>query len=127
MKARIVLLDAAELGRKGRNGEHDTIISGWRNSLDPDELYANLLTCDAAATSTARWCDTDFDKFIDAARATPEQAARSRDYSQAAQRFLDQMPWAALAYPGAAVAANVRLQGVVPGPAAPFMFDRLHW
>lgn len=127
VRARIVLLDPAELGRKGRQGEHDTILSGWRNSLDPDELYANLLTCEAATTSTARWCDAEFDKQIDAARATPDKAKRSAAYTLASQRFEQQAPWAVLAYPSAAVAFSKKLDGVVPGPAALFGFAGLRW
>jgi dipeptide transport system substrate-binding protein len=127
VRARIVLLDNAELARKGRNGEHDAILSGWRNSLDPDELYANLLTCDAASSSTARWCDAEFDRSVDAARATSNQDKRAVDYKAAANRFAAMAPWAVLAYPAAAIAHGDKLGGIVPGPAGPFEFGRLFW
>jgi len=127
VRGSVVTMDAAELGRRGRKGEHDTIISGWRNSLDPDELYANLLTCQASASSTAHWCDADFDKLIEDARETPDLAARTRDYEQAAQRFLGAAPWAVLAYPTAAVVYSSKLTGVEPSSAMPFSFEHLRW
>ncbi|MBV8659484.1 MAG: ABC transporter substrate-binding protein [Burkholderiales bacterium] len=127
VRAEIVPFDAAELGRRSRAGEHETVISGWRNSIDPDELYANLLTCDAAKSSTARWCDPAFDRLIEAARGTLDQATRSKRYEAAAARFIEQAPWAVLAYPEAAIASDRRLGGVEPSPAAPFAFDRLFW
>ncbi|WP_374348761.1 ABC transporter substrate-binding protein [Chitinimonas sp.] len=127
VRARIVLLDAAELSRKGRAGEHDTIVSGWRNSLDPDELYANLLSCESASNSTAHWCDEGFDKLIDAGRASPDRSKRAQAYEAAARRFAEAAPWAVLAYPGMAVAASSKLTGLAPGPAAPFAFERLRW
>ncbi len=127
VKTRLVAMEAAELGRRGRLGEHATVISGWMNSLDPDELYGNLLTCDAAQTSTARWCDKQFDSLIDAARATPQQAKRAKLYEAAAQQFLAASPWAVLVYPKAALAHDARLKGVQPSPAAPFSFERLRW
>lgn len=127
VKVRIVLLDAAELSRKVAMGDHETVLSGWRNSLDPDELYSNLLTTDAASHSASKWSDTAFDKLIDAGRSVADPAKRTQAYVQAAQRFVDQSPWAVLAYPVAAVAVSKRLHGLSPGPAAPFSFDGLHW
>ncbi|MBV8658974.1 MAG: ABC transporter substrate-binding protein, partial [Burkholderiales bacterium] len=127
VRAQIVPFDAAELGRRSRAGEHETVISGWRNSVDPDELYANLLTCDAAKSSSARWCDAAFDQLIDAARGTLDPVKRAKQYEAAAHIVIEQAPWAVLAYPEAAVAADRRLAGVEPSPAAPFAFDRLSW
>lgn len=127
VKAEVVAMESAELGRRGRAGEHDTIISGWMNSTDPDELYANLLTCEAAASSTARWCDAAFDAEVEAARATPDRARRGKAYEAAARRFAAEMPWAVLAYPFATLAHDKRLTGVAPSPAMPFQFDRLAW
>lgn len=126
VRARLVVMEAAELGRRTRLGEHDSVISGWQNSLDPDEIYANLLTCDAAKSSTARWCDAAFDKLIDAGRAASDSKQRSKHYEAAAQRFMEAAPWAVLAYPQASLGYKAGLQGIQPSAAAPFNFARLY-
>ncbi|QDQ28103.1 ABC transporter substrate-binding protein [Chitinimonas arctica] len=127
VRAKVVAMESAELGRRGRLGEHDTIISGWMNSLDPDELYTNLLTCQAATTSTARWCDPAFDAEIAFAQAGSDRAARDKAYRSAAARFVTAAPWAVLAYPYAGLAHDKRLLGVQPSAAAPYQLERLRW
>lgn len=126
VKLRLIVMEAAEMGRRTRLGEHDTVISGWQNSLDPDELYSNLLTCDAARSSSARWCDAEFDQLISKARTTTDERERAKHYAQAGKRFIDAQPWAVLAYPQATLGYSGSLQGVKPSAAAPFAFGRLH-
>ncbi|MFC4159334.1 ABC transporter substrate-binding protein [Chitinimonas lacunae] len=127
IRTEVVVMDGAELSRRTRQGEHAVVISGWMNSLDPDELYANLLSCEAARSSATRWCDPAFDKLLDQARADSDPARREQRYREAETRFIAESPWATLAYPYAVLAHRVELSGVTPSPAAPFRFERLRW
>jgi dipeptide transport system substrate-binding protein len=127
VRAKVVVMEGAEMGRRVRDGEHETAFSGWQNSLDPDEFYANLLTCKAARSSSARWCDPTLDALIDNARARTDIAIRTRLYEQAEARFLETQPWAVIAYPQATLAHARGLRGIDPSPAVPFQFARIRW
>ncbi len=127
IKAKVVPMDFADMLRRTRQGEQATVLTGWMNSVDPDELYANTLSCEASKTSSSRWCNSRFDQLIEEARTIPNRAQREKLYAEAQAIFDHEAPWAALVYPALVLGYDKALQGVDNTLAAPFMLERLYW
>jgi len=59
------------------------------------------LGCDAAregGSNISKWCDKDFENLIQTAKATADQAERTKLYEQAQVIFHDQAPWLPIAH-----------------------------
>lgn len=82
---------------KDRDG---AVILGWTGGIaDPDNFMAALLGCQAIGSANrAQWCNEDFEKLIQAAKVTPDQAERTKLYEQAQVIFKEQAPWLTLAH-----------------------------
>jgi len=63
---------------------------GWAGTWDADGIVYPLLR---SGQRFARWSNPDFDRLIDGARNTLDQAERGRLYSQASRLAHDEAPW----------------------------------
>jgi dipeptide transport system substrate-binding protein len=119
IKAQIKVVEWGELIREAKLGQHDMLFMGWAgDNGDPDNFLTPQFTCAAvkAGTNFARFCNADLDKLIEAGKATPDLAKRTKAY-EAAQRIIhDQALWVPLGYPTAAVLTSAKVSGYRVSP-----------
>ena len=87
VKAEIKSFEWGEYRKRLQAGEHQTGMLGWTgDNGDPDNFLHTLLGCDAAKPgggNIAKWCDKAFDDLVTKAKATSDQAERTKLYEQA--------------------------------------------
>ena len=99
VEAEIVTFEWAEYLDRVRKGEHDTVLLGWTgDNGDPDNFMFVLLGCEAAKTSSSRWCNEDFDKLLRDAKKTADIPTRTDLYMQAQSIFKEEAPWVTIAH-----------------------------
>ncbi len=100
IKAKIVTYEWGEYLKRAKAGEHDTMLIGWSgDNGDPDNWLGTLYGCDAVdGNNYSKWCDTDYDKAIKAAKRTTDQAKRTELYKQAQQILKAQVPITPIAH-----------------------------
>jgi dipeptide transport system substrate-binding protein len=102
VKAEIKSYEWGEYRKRMQNGEHQTGMFGWTgDNGDPDNFFYTLLGCAAAAPgggNAAKWCNKDFEDLVVKAKATSDQAERTKLYRQAQVVFKEQAPWFTIAH-----------------------------
>ncbi len=99
VKAKIVTYEWAEYLKRARAGEQQTILLGWTgDNGDPDNFLNVLLGCDAAKTSSSRWCFKPYDDLMQQARQTSDIAKRTDLYKKAQVIFKEEAPWYTVAH-----------------------------
>jgi dipeptide transport system substrate-binding protein len=99
--AEIVTYDWGEYLKRSLDKDRDgAVMLGWTGGIaDPDNFLAALLSCQAVGSANrANWCDQDFEKLIQAAKLTTDQAERRKLYEQAQLVFKEQAPWLTIAH-----------------------------
>jgi len=99
--AKIVSYEWSEYLKRGKEGEHQTLLQGWTgDNGDPDNFLHTLLGCDAAkdGTNRARWCHKPFDDLVVQAKRITDQAERTKLYEQAQVVFKEEAPWVTVAH-----------------------------
>ena len=98
VKANIKTFEWGEYLKRANNGEHNVYMSGWSGETgDPDEFLTPNLSC-AANKSGIKFCNVEFEKLIDDARATPDQSKRIAMYEKAQEIFKRERPWITMAH-----------------------------
>jgi len=100
IKAKIVSYEWGEYLKRAKAGENDAMLIGWSgDNGDPDNWLGTLYGCDAVnGNNFSKWCDTDYDKLIKTAKATPDQAKRTELYKQAQVLLKGQVPITPIAH-----------------------------
>jgi dipeptide transport system substrate-binding protein len=99
VEAEIVTFEWAEYLDRVRQGEHDTVLLGWTgDNGDPDNFMFVLLGCEAAKSSSSRWCNEDFDGLLRDAKKTSDIGERTKLYEQAQLIFKEEAPWVTIAH-----------------------------
>lgn len=101
IKVEIISYDWTEYLKRSLEKDRDgAVIVGWTGGIaDPDNFLAALLGCQAIGSGNrANWCNEDFEKLIQAAKLTTDQAARTKLYEQAQVVFKEQAPWMTIAH-----------------------------
>lgn len=101
VKAEIVTYEWGEYLKRSKDKKRDgAVLLGWTgDNGDPDNFLAVLLGCDGVGGSNrAQWCNADFQKLIEKAKVTSDQAERTKLYEQAQVIFKQQAPWATIAH-----------------------------
>ncbi len=97
--AEIKSFEWGEYRERIRAGEHSTALLGWTgDNGDPDNFMFVLLSCAAAKSNVARWCNEDFDKLLRDAKKTSNQAERTKLYEKAQVIFKQEAPWFTVAH-----------------------------
>ena len=128
VKAEIVSQDLAEFLKRSADPKRDgAVVFGWTSDNgDPDNFLSALLGCDAVGISNrAEWCDADFDKLVNEAKATTMQDKRTEDYTKAQALFADQAPWLPIAHADVTAAVAGGVTGFVVDPLGHFRFDQV--
>jgi peptide/nickel transport system substrate-binding protein len=87
----IQLIEFATIIQNGNSGDYQALSLGWSGTIDPDgDLYPLLYT--GAGFNFAKYTNPDFDKLLDAGRASLDQAARGQTYVDAQKILLQDQP-----------------------------------
>lgn len=98
VKANIKTYEWGEYLKRANNGEHNVYMSGWSGETgDADEFLTPNLSC-AANKNGIKFCNAQFEKLIDEARATPDAAKRNALYEKAQEIFKYERPWITMAH-----------------------------
>jgi peptide/nickel transport system substrate-binding protein/dipeptide transport system substrate-binding protein len=98
VKARIKTYEWGEYLKRANNGEHNVYMSGWSGETgDADDFLTPNLSC-AANKTGIKFCNAEFEKLIDTARATPDPAKRIAMYEKAQEIFKRERPWITMAH-----------------------------
>jgi hypothetical protein len=98
VKASIKTFEWGEYLKRANNGEHNVYMSGWSGETgDADDFLTPNLSC-AANKSGVKFCNAEFEKLIDEARATPDQKKRIALYEKAQEIFKHERPWITMAH-----------------------------
>ena len=119
IKVNLVSFEWAAYLERARKGEHQMILMGWTgDNGDPDNFLNVLLSCGAAKNGSnySRWCDKNFEKLIDEAKATPDQKKRAQLYSEAQKIFKSEVPWVTLAHAKVFRAMDKNVEGFKMSP-----------
>jgi len=98
--AKIVTYEWGEYIKRARAGDDDTMLIGWTgDNGDPDNWLGTLLGCDAVnGNNFGKWCYKPFDDLIRHARASTDQAQRTKYYVEAQRIFAQQLPFSPIAH-----------------------------
>ncbi|WP_243769622.1 ABC transporter substrate-binding protein [Amycolatopsis acidicola] len=106
IKADKELVSDNEVDERTNAGTYDLAFSGWGTTPDPDYILAKQ-TCDAlpatagSSSSTAFFCDPQFDALYAQESAETDQAKRADLVKQAQARYYEQVPSVVLDYDNA--------------------------
>ncbi|WP_028696012.1 ABC transporter substrate-binding protein [Pseudomonas cremoricolorata] len=94
LTVRIVSYEWGEYLKRLKNGEHDIALVGWTgDNGDPDNWLGTLYSCAAIGSNNyARWCDGEYDQWVEQARRVTDPAQRTALYQRAQQRLKQQVP-----------------------------------
>ncbi len=126
VNAEIVTMEWAEyLAQSSAVDRDGAVLLGWTgDNGDPDNFLGVLLGCDAVGgNNRAQWCNEDFEKLIQDARLTADQAERTALYEQAQVIFKEQAPWATIAHSKVFVPMRKEVTGFVMDPLGYHRFD----
>jgi dipeptide transport system substrate-binding protein len=126
VKVEIVSYEWAEyLDRSKAKDRDGAVILGWTgDNGDPDNFLHTLLGCAAVGgNNRAQWCNEEFDKLVNQAKTTTDQAERTKLYEQAQVVFKREAPWATLDHSLSVVPASKKVTGFVQSPLGDFAFD----
>jgi peptide/nickel transport system substrate-binding protein len=108
-------IDLITMLAQARDGKFQADLIGWSGRVDPDgNLYA-LLTCKAAGND-GHYCNPNFDKLLDAARATTDLERRKTLYAKATRLLLDERPMIYLYHQNWLYGLSAKLTGFTPVP-----------
>lgn len=98
VKAHIKTYEWGEYLKRANNGEHNVYMSGWSGETgDADDFLTPNLSC-AANKNGIKFCNAEFEKLIDEARATPDPKKRIALYEKAQEIFKHERPWITMAH-----------------------------
>ena len=100
-------------------------MSGWSGETgDADEFLTPNLSC-AANQSGVKFCNKDFEKLIDEARATPDAKKRLALYEQAQAIFKRERPWITMAHSTVYIPVRKDVQGFIMAPNGSVDFENV--
>ena len=123
VNAHIKTYEWGEYLKRANRGEHNVYMSGWSGETgDADEFLTPNLSC-AANKSGVKFCNKDFDRLINEARATADPEARKTLYVQAQQIFKRERPWITMAHSTVYIAMSKDVKGFVMSPNGAVNFE----
>lgn len=126
VKANIKTYEWGEYLKRANNGEHNVYMSGWGGETgDADEFLTPNLSC-AANRSGVKFCNPEFEKLIDEARATPDAKKRNALYEQAQVIFKRERPWITMAHSTVYIPVRKDVQGFIMAPNGTVDFEDVY-
>lgn len=125
--AELKTFEWGEYRKRLQAGEHMMGMLGWTgDNGDPDNFMGVLLSCGSAregGQNVAKWCNEDFTKLIDEAKATSDVAKRTELYKQAQAIFHDQAPWVPVAHSLVSMPMSKKVSGYKVHPLGTHIFE----
>lgn len=116
-----------EYRKRLQAGEHTMGMLGWTgDNGDPDNFMGVLLSCESSGEGTmnvAKWCNEDFTKLINEAKATPNMAVRTDLYKRAQAIFHTEAPWVPIAHAVVFIAMRADVSGYKVHPFGTNIFE----
>jgi ABC-type transport system substrate-binding protein len=126
VKAHIKTYEWGEYLKRANNGEHSVYMSGWSGETgDADEFLTPNLSC-AANKTGIKFCNPEFERLIDAARATPDPKTRAVLYEQAQVIFKYERPWITMAHSTVYIPMRKDVQGFIMAPNGSVDFENVY-
>jgi peptide/nickel transport system substrate-binding protein/dipeptide transport system substrate-binding protein len=126
VKATIKTYEWGEYLKRANKGEHSFYMSGWSGETgDADEFLTPNLSC-AANKTGIKFCNPEFEKLIDAARANPDPKLRRELYEQAQVIFKRERPWITMAHSTVYIPMRRDVQGFVMAPNGSVDFENVY-
>ncbi|MDN3919445.1 ABC transporter substrate-binding protein [Roseateles violae] len=126
VKANIKTYEWGEYLKRANNGEHSVYMSGWSGETgDADEFLTPNLSC-AANKSGVKFCNKDFEKLIDEARATTDTKKRLALYEQAQEVFKRERPWITMAHSTVYIPVRKDVVGFIMAPNGSVDFENVY-
>ena len=130
VKAEIVSYEWGEyLDKSMEPGRKGAVILGWTgDNGDPDNFLSVLLSCASAkdgGANRAFWCNEEFSDLLAKAKASTDQAERTKLYEEAQVVFEKEAPWATLDHSLSVVPMRKEVTGFVQSPLGDFTFEKV--
>lgn len=119
IKIKLITYDWPTYLNKSRNGDHSLLQLGWSgDNGDPDNFLYTLLSCNAvkAGANVSKWCNKDFDQYVEKAKTLSNKSKRSKLYKKAQVIFKQEAPWVTLAHSRVFRAMSNKVTGFVIDP-----------
>ena len=116
VKASIKSYEWGEYLKRANNGEHHVYMSGWSGETgEADDFLSPNLSC-AASRGGIKFCNAEFDRLLDTARATTDAEARNALYREAQAIFKRERPWITMAHSSVYIPIRRDVKGFVMSP-----------
>ena len=123
VRARILTYEWGEYLKRANSGEHHIYMSGWSTDVAAaDEFLTPNLTC-AASRGGIKFCNAEFDKLVEAARAEVDEAKRLAMFERAQAIFKRERPWITMAHSSVYIPLRKDVQGFVMSPNGSVDFE----
>ena len=117
VEMRIERLDWQTLWSRLKTGQFEAAMSGFMPGADPDSLYGLLHSSQIdGGQNYAALKDPDVDAWLDAARRTLDETARTTLYRRVEERVIDRQPYSFLFAPVVLAAMSRNFDGARPSP-----------
>lgn len=125
--AELKTFEWGEYRKRLQAGEHQMGMLGWTgDNGDPDNFLGVLLSCGSAregGQNIAKWCNEDFTKLIDEAKAISDVAKRTELYKQAQAIFHEDAPWVPIAHSLVSMPMSKKVTGYKVHPLGTHIFE----
>ena len=126
VKANIKTYEWGEYLKRANAGEHNVYMSGWSGDTgDADDFLAPNLTC-AVNKTGVKFCNEEFDKLVESARATVDVAKRNAMYEKAQEIFKRERPWSPMAHSTVYIPMSADVEGFIMAPDGGVMFEDVY-
>ena len=126
VKAHIKTYEWGEYLKRANNGEHNIYMSGWSGDTgEADDFLAPNLSC-AANRSGVKFCNAEFDRLIDQARAVTDVEQRNGLYREAQLIFKRERPWITMAHSSIYIPVRRDVKGFVMAPNGSVDFEGVY-
>jgi ABC-type transport system substrate-binding protein len=101
-------------------------MSGWSgDNGDADDFLSPNLTC-AANPTGIKFCNAEFDKLVNEARATTDSKKRIALYEQAQDIFKRERPWITMAHSAVYIPVKSDVTGFLMAPNGSVEFENVY-
>ncbi len=126
VKVTIKSYEWGEYLKRANNGEHNIYMSGWSGDTgEADDFLAPNLSC-SANKSGVKFCNAEFDRLIDQARAVTDAEQRNALYREAQLIFKRERPWITMAHSSIYIPIRRDVKGFVMAPNGSVDFEGVY-
>ncbi|QSX31240.1 ABC transporter substrate-binding protein [Shewanella cyperi] len=128
VKVNIISYDWSVFSQKLSHSDYDSVLIGWNaDNSDPDNFFTPLLSCASveSGSNRSRWCNTEFDAMVRAAKAINDIRARTALYHEAEAMLAEQAPMMSFAHAKRMLLKSDQITGMHLSAFGGISFDRI--